>query len=60
MRRSRVNQILGGNIMRNKWILIIVLLYIISPIDLMPGPIDDAIVALIGYAFRDRNNGIED
>ncbi len=30
------------------------------PIDLLPGPIDDAIVALIGYAFRDRNNGIED
>lgn len=46
--------------MRNKWILIIVLLYIISPIDLLPGPIDDAIVALIGYALRDRNNGIED
>lgn len=46
--------------MRNKWILIIVLLYIISPIDLLPGPIDDAIVALIGYAFRDLNNGIED
>lgn len=45
--------------MRNKWILIIVLLYIISPIDLLPGPIDDAIVALIGYTFRDRNNGIE-
>ena len=30
---------------------VIVILYIISPIDLFPGPVDDAIVALIGWGI---------
>ena len=34
-----------------KWILLIaVILYVISPIDLFPGPIDDIIVAVMGIA----------
>lgn len=33
-------------------ILVVVLLYIVSPIDAVPGPIDDVIVALLGIAAR--------
>lgn len=33
-------------------ILIVVLLYVISPVDAVPGPIDDVIVALLGMAAR--------
>lgn len=31
-------------------IIILIILYIVSPIDALPGPIDDIIVALIGLA----------
>lgn len=31
-------------------LVILVLAYIISPIDVCPGPIDDIIVALLGFA----------
>ncbi|WP_281671958.1 hypothetical protein [Pseudoramibacter alactolyticus] len=37
--------------MDNKWkiiLLVALVLYIVSPIDLAPGPIDDAILGLIG------------
>lgn len=39
-----------------KRILIIgaILLYIVSPVDLMPGPLDDIIVLLIGIAARKK------
>lgn len=30
-------------------ILLFVLLYAVSPVDAVPGPIDDVIVSLIGY-----------
>jgi uncharacterized membrane protein YkvA (DUF1232 family) len=42
-----------------KKVLIIgaILLYIISPVDLMPGPLDDMIVALIGLAARKKIMG---
>ena len=33
-------------------ILVVVLVYVISPIDAVPGPIDDVIVALLGMAAR--------
>ena len=33
-------------------LLILVILYIVSPIDACPGPVDDLIVALIGFAAR--------
>lgn len=33
-------------------ILVAVLLYVISPIDAVPGPIDDVIVTLLGLAAR--------
>ena len=34
--------------------LVVVLLYIVSPIDALPGPIDDIIVVLLGIAARKR------
>lgn len=37
-------------------ILVLMIVYIVSPIDLCPGPIDDAIVLLLGLAAR---KGIE-
>ena len=33
-------------------ILVVVLVYVIAPIDAVPGPIDDVIVALLGMAAR--------
>ena len=33
-------------------LLVLVILYVISPIDLCPGPIDDLIVILMGAAAR--------
>ena len=35
-------------------ILVVVLLYIVSPIDAAPGPIDDVLVALFGMAAQKR------
>ena len=37
-------------------ILVLMLLYIISPVDLMPGPVDDVIVALMGVAMMSRKS----
>ena len=36
------------------FVLVGVILYILSPIDACPGPIDDIIVALFGIAARRR------
>ncbi len=33
-------------------ILVLVILYVVSPIDVCPGPIDDLIVVLLGVAAR--------
>ena len=33
-------------------ILIFMILYLVSPIDACPGPLDDAVVILIGMALR--------
>ncbi|MDO4648465.1 MAG: hypothetical protein Q4B26_07420 [Eubacteriales bacterium] len=41
-------------------LLVLMILYIVSPIDLMPGPIDDVIVLLIGIAAQKRTAAIED
>ncbi|MDD6824975.1 MAG: hypothetical protein PUE12_02470 [Oscillospiraceae bacterium] len=38
---------------------ILVLLYVVSPVDLCPGPIDDLIVLLISAAASKANNYIE-
>lgn len=35
-------------------VILLVILYIISPIDAFPGPIDDAIVSLIGVVTRKK------
>lgn len=37
-------------------ILVLIILYIVSPIDACPGPVDDLIVLLIGIA---ANKGLE-
>lgn len=39
-------------------IIVLIILYIVSPIDACPGPIDDIIVALIGFAAT-KNQAIE-
>ncbi|MDO4990763.1 MAG: hypothetical protein Q4E45_09695 [Eubacteriales bacterium] len=33
-------------------ILIFMILYLVSPIDACPGPLDDAVIILIGMALR--------
>jgi uncharacterized membrane protein YkvA (DUF1232 family) len=40
-------------------ILVAVLLYVISPIDAVPGPIDDVIVTLLGLAARKHLSAAE-
>lgn len=41
-------------------ILVLMVLYIISPIDACPGPIDDIILILIGLAAQKGTRSIED
>jgi uncharacterized membrane protein YkvA (DUF1232 family) len=41
-------------------ILVLMILYIVSPIDACPGPIDDIIVLLIGLAATKKRQEIED
>ena len=38
-------------------ILVLIVIYIVSPVDMCPGPIDDLIVLLLGIASR---KGIEE
>ena len=40
--------------------LVLMILYIVSPIDACPGPIDDLIVLIIWLAAHKRKNVIED
>ncbi len=35
-------------------LILLVLIYVISPLDLCPGPIDDAIVVLLGLASQKK------
>jgi len=35
-------------------VLIVVILYCVSPIDACPGPVDDIVVAILGIAARKR------
>ena len=37
-------------------LIILVILYIVSPIDFAPGPVDDAIVLLLGLAAAKKQN----
>ena len=37
-------------------LIILVILYIVSPIDLAPGPVDDAVALLIGLAAAAKSN----
>lgn len=41
-------------------ILVLVLIYLVSPLDLAPGPIDDLIVLLMGLAARKGISARED
>jgi len=40
--------------MKQLIIIVVVLIYVISPIDAMPGPLDDVIVALLGIAANKK------
>lgn len=40
-------------------ILILVIVYVISPIDVCPGPVDDLIVLLMGLAAQKKMNVID-
>ena len=45
----------GGNAMENVMrgmLLVLVILYIVSPADLCPGPMDDLLVLLLGIAAQ--------
>ena len=44
---------MDSNLMKTL-VLVVVILYIVSPIDACPGPIDDIIVAILGIAARKR------
>jgi len=35
-------------------LVVLIMLYVISPIDLVPGPIDDIIAILLGFAANRR------
>lgn len=41
-------------------IIILMILYVVSPIDACPGPVDDIIVLLLGIAAAKGKNAIED
>lgn len=41
-------------------ILVLMILYIVSPVDVYPGPIDDLIVLFVGLAARKGVAKIED
>lgn len=43
--------VMDSNIVKGM-LIVIVILYIISPVDLMPGPIDDAIALILGIAAQ--------
>lgn len=38
-------------------LLVLMILYIVSPLDMRPGPIDDLIVLLVGIAARKSLSG---
>ena len=49
----------GGLIMSDVgkgMLIILVILYIVSPIDFAPGPVDDAIVLLLGLAAAKKSD----
>jgi len=42
-----------------KWlVLVVVILYVVSPIDFLPGPIDDIIIAVMGIAANRKMTAI--
>lgn len=47
----------GANVMNNFTqiaVIVFVIIYAISPIDAFPGPIDDFIVSIMGYAMQKK------
>ena len=62
MLKKRNVWVKGGYVMSGfakGMMFILVLLYVVSPVDLCPGPIDDLIVLLISSAASKANNYIE-
>jgi uncharacterized membrane protein YkvA (DUF1232 family) len=41
-------------------LLVVIILYIISPIDFVPGPIDDILILLLGLASRKGVAAVEE
>lgn len=41
-------------------ILVLMILYVVSPIDVCPGPVDDLIVLLVGIAAQKNRRAVED
>ncbi len=35
-------------------VIVVVILYVISPVDAYPGPVDDLVVLLLGFAAKKR------
>ena len=48
------------NVVLKVLIVVLVILYFVSPVDAAPGPIDDIIVALMGLAVHKGLSGRED
>ena len=40
-------------------LIVLVILYIVSPIDFAPGPVDDAIVLLLGLAAAKKSDRVQ-
>ena len=40
-------------------LIVLVILYFISPLDAVPGPVDDVIVVLLGFAAQKRLRAAE-
>ena len=56
----RTQEVIIMNDVSKGMILILMILYVLSPIDACPGPIDDLIVLIIGIAARKGMKAIED
>lgn len=40
-------------------LIVLIILYVLSPVDLMPGPIDDLLVILLGIAAQKRVGSLD-
>lgn len=45
--------------MKQVLLIVFLILYVVSPVDLAPGPIDDIIVVLLGLASRKKLTSVD-